>query len=58
MKKGTVIILLLLVLAVFAVILWSADLVSMHFGKAGEIIALSAVAVVLLIAYMKTKGEK
>ena len=54
----TGIVMLLILICVFFLIIWSADIVGSQFGKKGELLALSAVAVVLLIGFIKTKGEK
>ncbi|MCI6012838.1 MAG: hypothetical protein PUK54_04780 [Firmicutes bacterium] len=55
-KTGIVI--LLVMAAAFFLIVWACDLVGSQFGKAGEILALSAVAAVLLAGFMKSKGDK
>ena len=49
---------LLILICVFFLIIWSEDIVGSQFGKKGELLALSAVAVVLLIGFIKSKGEK
>lgn len=54
----TGIVLLLILICAFFLIIWSADIVGTRFGKTGELLALSAVAVVLLIGFIKSKGEK
>ena len=54
----TGIVFLLILISVFFLIIWSADIVSSQFGKKGELLALSAVAVVLLIGFIKSKGAK
>jgi len=58
MKRSTILILILLMMAGFAAIVWSADLVSAQFGKAGETAALCVIAAVLLAGYIKSKGDK
>ena len=54
----TGIVFLLILICVFFRIIWSADIVGSQFGKKGELLALSAVSVVLLIGFIKSKGEK
>ena len=54
----TGIVFLLLLISAFFLIIWSADIVGTQFRKTGELLALSAVAVVLLIGFIKSKGEK
>ena len=54
----TGIVFLLILISAFFLIIWSADIVGTQFGKTGELLALSAVAVVLLIGFIKSKGEK
>ena len=54
----TGIVFLLLLISAFFLIIWSADIVGTQFGKTGELLALSVVAVVLLIGFIKSKGEK
>lgn len=49
---------LIVILAAFGLILWTTSLVGQTFGKTGEVIALGVVAVVLLIGFIKTKGDK
>jgi uncharacterized membrane protein YhiD involved in acid resistance len=41
----------------FCLIMWATDAVGATFGKTGETIALIAVAVVLLIGFIKAKKE-
>lgn len=57
MNKTGILILLVIIIAFFLII-WSADLVGSQFGKTGEMLALCAVAAVLLIGFIKSKGDK
>lgn len=57
MNKTGIVILLVMAVAFFLIV-WACDLVGSQFGKAGEILALSAVAAVLLAGFMKSKGDK
>ncbi len=57
MKKASLGILIVMIVA-FLLIIWATDSVGASFGKVGETLALGLVAVVLLIALIKTKGEK
>lgn len=57
MKKASLGILIVMIVA-FLLIIWATDSVGRSFGKVGETLALGLVAVVLLIALIKTKGEK
>lgn len=57
MKKASLGI-LIMIIGAFLLIIWAADSVGASFGKVGETLALGLVVVVLLIALIKTKGEK
>ena len=47
-----------IIMIVFAMILGASSLVGAHFGKAGEMVSLGVIAVILLIGFLKSKGEK
>ena len=54
----TNILILFVIMAAFLFILWAADLVGGVFGKTGETIALVIIAILLLIGFFRTKGDK
>ncbi len=54
----TSILILIVILAAFLLILWVTELVGVRFGKIGETIALVIIAILLLIGFLKAKGDK